>query len=422
MERWLLLLAVFRPLEAVDSCDCSCCVTTERLPAEVENNFNLKCARPAADKDTCNGVEQCVTGATDQVLTAAGGAALDYSRFCFFECKVPSGLTSALGSECVELSAAELAAVASDSGNALDLADLHEGDGALGGTSSDGAAGVSSSESGRSASAGSSSAGSPTPAPGTALALAGKAAAEAARTEARATAAEAKAAAAAVATVRTAREANQAAAAGNGAVAHLRGQVVQAKLHARAAAAAAAETRNVLEEVKAAAHDAAVEVGKQAAAEVQGEADQAKRILASMIASASVPPPPEIPESVGKVMGPYFAAAGRAMTTMGLYSDQAQQMTNNAGVMREQARTMANQANDYQAAGDTANAAKMLGTAHDLMGKADSLQSGATTYQNVAASINSGLPLYENARAAAGARAAYWANLPGMIPPPVPPR
>jgi hypothetical protein len=121
-------------------------------------------------------------------------------------------------------------------------------------------------------------------------------------------------------------------------------------------------------------------------------------------------------------MGPYFAAAGRAMTTMGLYSDQAQQMTKNAGVMREQARTMANQANDYQAVGDTANAAKMLGSAHDLMAKADGLQSGATTYQNVAASINSGLPLYENARAAAGARAAYWANLPGMIPPPVPPR
>ena len=42
--------------------------------------------------------------------------------------------------------------------------------------------------------------------------------------------------------------------------------------------------------------------------EVQGEADQAKRILASMIASASVPPPPEIPESVGKVRP---AAPGR---------------------------------------------------------------------------------------------------------------
>ena len=34
------------------------------------------------------------------------------------------------------------------------------------------------------------------------------------------------------------------------------------------------------------------------------------------------------------------------MTTMGLYSDQAQQLTSAAGTMRQQARTIANQANE----------------------------------------------------------------------------
>jgi hypothetical protein len=133
-------------------------------------------------------------------------------------------------------------------------------------------------------------------------------------------------------------------------------------------------------------------------------------------------PLPEIPESIGKVMGPYFAAAGRAMTTMGLYSDQAQQLTAAAGTMRQQARTIANQANEYQAAGNSADAATLMGTANDLMGKADASAASAQGLQSVAASINKGLPLYENARAAAGARAAYWAHLPGMIPPPVPAR
>ena len=43
-------------------------------------------------------------------------------------------------------------------------------------------------------------------------------------------------------------------------------------------------------------------------------------------------------------MGPYFAAAGRAMTTQGLYSMQAQQLVKDAGTMRQQARSLANQA------------------------------------------------------------------------------
>lgn len=424
MERWLLLLAVLRAVESAD-CDCSCCVTAERMPAEVENNFHLKCAVPSPDKDTCGlGMNaMCKTDATDQVLTASAGGDVDYTRFCFFECKVPSGTSSKLGTECLELSAQEIAQIADPEGNAVDMAELmeHEEAAGAGADGADAGAGAGAGA-GADAGAGSDSSSAPTPAPGTKLALAGKVAAEAARTEARANAAEAKAAAAAVATARTAREANKAAEAGNGAVAHLRGAVVQAKLHARAAEAAAQETKKVLEEVKTAAHEAAVEVGRQAAAEVQGEADQAKRILASMIASASVPPPPEIPESVGKVMGPYFAAAGRAMTTQGLYSMQAQQAVKDAGSMRQQARQLANMANDYQSVGNSADASTMMGQAHDLMARADSTQASADQYQNVVASINKGLPLYENARAAAGARAAYWANLPGMIPPPVPPR
>merc|ERR1719258_94574 len=254
------------------------------------------------------------------------------------------------------------------------------------------------------------------------MAKASKAAAEAARTEARATAAETKAASAVVTAQRTERKAVAAATATSGAVASLRGQVVQARLHARAAESAAKETADILKEVRGLAHAAAVKVGAEAAAKVQADANSAKQQLASMIAVASVPPLPEIPESIGKVMGPYFAAAGRAMTTMGLYSDQAQQLTAAAGTMRQQARNIANQANEYQAAGNSADASTLMGTANDLMSKADASAASAQGLQSVAASINKGLPLYENARAAAGARAAYWAHLPGMIPPPVPAR
>lgn len=410
----LLITWVLLPLAWAGSCDCSCCVTTSRMPSEVINGVEIKCGMPSPDLDQCGQPETCTTGSTDTVLAAAAGGDIDYGRFCFFECKVPA-VDAAIGSECNELTSADIARVtAGGSGNAMDLAIGQEN------VASSSTGGDGSSDGSGDASGTEEVVTTTTIMPGLDLAAAGKVAAAAARTEARAAAAEAKAAKATMDASRSGREARLAADASNGLVANLRGQVAQARLHARSAANAAKETKAALAEVQAAAHEAAVAVGKQAADEMQGEADSAKRQLASMIAAASVPPPPEIPESVTKVMGPYYAAAGRAMTTMGIYSDQAQQMTKAAGTMRQQARGIAQTANTYQAAGDTANAAGMLGTANDLMGKADGMAASATQYQDVAASINSGLPAYENARAAAGARAAYWANLPGMIPPPVP--
>jgi len=412
--RWLLLAAVV----AGNACDCGCCVVAERAPSEVVNNFQLKCSAPAPDVSRCEAAEQCQLDVSNTALIAAADGSVDYTRFCFFECKVPNGASSTLGDECNELTVEEMTAVqaASASGNAVDLAGVLDFGAAPAAETQDSSGG------GDAAAAPAAATTTTTPIPGIPMAEASKVAAEASRTEARATAAEAQAAQAVVAAERTERKAQADAVATAGAVASLRGQVVQARMHARSAEAAAEETKKILAEVRGIAKEEAVKVGAQAAAEVQGEANSAKQQLASMIAVASVPPMPEIPESIGKVMGPYFAAAGRAMTTMGLYSDQAQQATAAAGQMRQQARDIANQANEYQAAGNSADASTMMGTANDLMAKADASAASAQGLQAVAASINKGLPLYENARAAAGARAAYWAHLPGMIPPPVPAR
>jgi len=417
----VLLLATV--VGAIELCDCSKCVSAERGPSEVVNGIMLKCGLPTSAAVSAD-AEQCQVDGQDTVLQAAANGAVDSTRFCFFECKVPSEATlENLGLECEDLTIPERQTVqaASASGNAVDLASLGIGGGTAvqQATTDEAAAPAAAAEGPAPADA---APAATTPVPGLSMAEASKAHAEAARTEARATAAETKAASAVVEAQRTERKAVSAATATAGAVASLRGQVVQARLHARAAESAAKETADILKEVRGLAHAAAVRVGAEAAAKVQAEANSAKQQLASMIAVASVPPLPEIPESIGKVMGPYFAAAGRAMTTMGLYSDQAQQLTAAAGTMRQQARNIANQANEYQAAGNSADASTLMGTANDLMSKADASAASAQGLQSVAASINKGLPLYENARAAAGARAAYWAHLPGMIPPPIPAR
>lgn len=401
------------------SCSCDCCAVGQRLPSEVVDGFDLKCALKPQEVGVCavSIGDTCSNLSPSRVITTS--TSLDYARFCFFECKVPLGMNSEIGSTCAELTDQETQIVKSQSvaGNAVDLASAGIGQvAAESSTTADIGAAEPAAAAGPAAEE---TAAAPAEPEGKELAQASQDAAEAARTEARATSAEAKAAAAAVNAASEAAKAHKAAEDGAHAVASLRGNLVQAKLHARAAKAAAEETRKVLEELHTVAHEAAVEVGRKAAAEVQAEADDAKRQLASMIAVASVPPPPEVPEAVGKVMGPYLAASLHAQGIKAAYSDQAQIWANDAGQMRQQARQMGDMANDYQAAGNTEAAQKLLSDANGLFAKADSMAGKTNEYQAIASKINDGLPAYTDAMNKASQRAAYWANLPGMVPPPV---
>lgn len=400
------------------SCSCDCCAVGQRLPSEVVNGFDLKCSLKPQEVGVCAVAigDTCSNLSPSRVITTS--TSLDYARFCFFECKVPQGMNSELGSTCAELTDQETQIVKSQSvaGNAVDLASAGIGQVA---EESATTADVGAAEPTAAAAPIEEAEAAPAEPEGKELAKASQDAAEAARTEARATSAEAKAAAAAVNAASEAAKAHKAAEDGAHAVASLRGNLVQAKLHARAAKAAAEETRKVLEELHTVAHAAAVEVGRQAAAEVQAEADDAKRQLASMIAVASVPPPPEVPEAVGKVMGPYLSGQLHAMGIKAAYSDQAQIWAGDAGQMRQQARQMGDMANDYQAAGNTDAAQKLLSDANGLFAKADSMAAKTNEYQAIASKINDGLPAYTDAMNKASQRAAYWANLPGMVPPPV---
>merc|ERR1719298_219501 len=96
-----LVLALAAPLAgAIELCDCSKCVSAARGPSEVVNNVQLKCGLPtSAAVDASE--EQCQVDGQDTVLQAAANGAVDSTRFCFFECKVPAEATvENLGLEC----------------------------------------------------------------------------------------------------------------------------------------------------------------------------------------------------------------------------------------------------------------------------------------------------------------------------------
>ncbi|CAE7395920.1 unnamed protein product [Symbiodinium sp. CCMP2592] len=107
-------------------CSCDCCNVAQRRPDERQGVVGVKCA-PAEghSREVC--AEQCQTSPRDEVLgLVARDEVVDYARFCFYECKPPSGLTSALSSQCLALASDETKQVTDADGNPLDPAFLYE--------------------------------------------------------------------------------------------------------------------------------------------------------------------------------------------------------------------------------------------------------------------------------------------------------
>mmetsp|Transcript_48788 Transcript_48788/g.136559 ORF Transcript_48788/g.136559 Transcript_48788/m.136559 type:complete len:311 (+) Transcript_48788:87-1019(+) len=107
------------------SCSCDCCDVVERRPDEIVDNVGVKCS-PSEEhsEDVCG--EQCAPAPGDQVLASnAEDAAVDYQRFCFFECKPAEGVASPVRTQCVALDEVDVRRVMDSTGNAMDPAPVY---------------------------------------------------------------------------------------------------------------------------------------------------------------------------------------------------------------------------------------------------------------------------------------------------------
>mmetsp|Transcript_18106 Transcript_18106/g.30563 ORF Transcript_18106/g.30563 Transcript_18106/m.30563 type:complete len:419 (+) Transcript_18106:34-1290(+) len=105
-------------------CSCDCCSVAQRRPDERKNQMGLKCAPSEGhSRELCS--SQC-RPSDEAVGFLAKDRLLDYTRFCFYDCKPPQGHLSALASQCLSLKDSQLQQALDADGNAMDPAFLYE--------------------------------------------------------------------------------------------------------------------------------------------------------------------------------------------------------------------------------------------------------------------------------------------------------
>lgn len=115
------------------TCSCDCCAVSERRPDEVLSaivaganvSVNVKCSpSDSHNADICP-LDECQTQESDRVLgpsAAGGGGAVDYMRYCFYECKPLAGVRSPIFSQCVDLDDSDVRIVTANGADAKDPA------------------------------------------------------------------------------------------------------------------------------------------------------------------------------------------------------------------------------------------------------------------------------------------------------------
>lgn len=107
------------------SCSCECCSVAKRRSDEGSAGANVKCA-PADGHSSEMCTDQCTPTPGDKVLgLVAEDQVLDYSRFCFHECKPADGVESLTSTQCLALDEEEAAQVVDAQGNPMDPAFLY---------------------------------------------------------------------------------------------------------------------------------------------------------------------------------------------------------------------------------------------------------------------------------------------------------
>eukprot|EP00747_Dinoflagellata_sp_TGD_P164503 gnl/TRDRNA2_/TRDRNA2_184511_c0_seq1.p1 gnl/TRDRNA2_/TRDRNA2_184511_c0~~gnl/TRDRNA2_/TRDRNA2_184511_c0_seq1.p1 ORF type:complete len:503 (+),score=138.11 gnl/TRDRNA2_/TRDRNA2_184511_c0_seq1:54-1562(+) len=102
-------------------CSCDCCDTVLRRADEVVDGAGVKCVPSELhNSDMCT--DQCVLDSTEHVLDTQEDDALEYGRFCFFECKPAHGIFSPVTDACVALDSADMQKTRDAEGNAQDPA------------------------------------------------------------------------------------------------------------------------------------------------------------------------------------------------------------------------------------------------------------------------------------------------------------
>lgn len=106
-------------------CSCECCSVAARRSDERTAGASVKCA-PAAGHSSVTCSEQCTPTTDDKLLgLVAEDQLLDYSHFCFYECKPADGVQSLVSTQCLALDAEEANQVVDSNGNAMDPAFLY---------------------------------------------------------------------------------------------------------------------------------------------------------------------------------------------------------------------------------------------------------------------------------------------------------
>merc|ERR1719191_2524624 len=151
-------------------------------------------------------------------------------------------------------------------------------------------------------------------------------------------------------------------------VATLDGFESQSQTWAHISAKAAGFAADDLAGIRDAAKQAAMDAAKVATAEMQQIADEASKKAAALKAKFN-PPKPRTAEAANRVVAPYNAAMGRAMSIRAQYSEKAQSLSNDAANLQKNARILAAQAAAYQAGGNTKMAGEMMGRAKGMLGR-----------------------------------------------------
>lgn len=102
------------------ACSCDCCDTVPRLPEEIVGNVAVKCS-PSEGHSTDMCDQMCAPSPRDHLLgMAAEAMALDYLRFCLYECKPAKGVISPIHTQCIDLDGEDVRRVEDRTGNAVD--------------------------------------------------------------------------------------------------------------------------------------------------------------------------------------------------------------------------------------------------------------------------------------------------------------
>eukprot|EP00933_Yihiella_yeosuensis_P045835 TRINITY_DN41260_c0_g1_i1.p1 TRINITY_DN41260_c0_g1~~TRINITY_DN41260_c0_g1_i1.p1 ORF type:complete len:442 (+),score=126.80 TRINITY_DN41260_c0_g1_i1:153-1478(+) len=103
------------------SCSCECCNVASRRPDERVANTGVKCAPSEERASTCG--TECQPANEDPILgLIAKDSVVDYSRFCFYECKPSEGPKASLSTQCLAFEEEEAKHIPDQDGNPMDPA------------------------------------------------------------------------------------------------------------------------------------------------------------------------------------------------------------------------------------------------------------------------------------------------------------